>query len=120
MKRFLFIASFQLLCMLIASAQTIAESPQQRKTFVYLRGDYRQRGIAVQPATPAVLPALPDSAEPARLRLARWLVSRENPLTSRVIVNRIWQELFGQGIVTTSEDLGSQGTKRRLDLIEPG
>src|SRR5207247_2462938 len=80
-------------------------------TFVYVRGDYRQRGIAVQPATPAVLPALPDSAEPARLRLARWLVSRENPLTSRVIVNRIWQELFGQGIVTTSEDLGSQGAK---------
>ncbi len=54
----------------LTQAQTIAESPQQRKTFVYLRGDYRQRGIAVQPATPAVLPALPESAEPARLRLA--------------------------------------------------
>ena len=95
----------------LTQAPTIAESPQHRKTFVYLRGDYRQRGIELQPATPAVLPALIDSAEPARLRLARWLVSPENPLTPRVIVNRIWQELFGQGIVTTSEDLGSQGAK---------
>jgi hypothetical protein len=95
----------------LTQAQTIAESPQHRRTFIYLRGDFRQTGVEVHPGTPAVLPPLPQGPEPARLRLARWLIARDNPLTSRVIVNRIWQELFGQGIVTTSEDLGSQGAK---------
>jgi hypothetical protein len=56
-----------------------------------------------------VLPALRIENMAPRLALARWIASRENPLTARVIVNRLWQELFGRGIVRTSEDFGAQG-----------
>ncbi len=85
------------------------EAPVQRETFVHLRGDRRTPGARVVPATPEALPPMPPSDEPARLRLARWLVSRENPLTARVTVNRWWNEIFGRGLVTTTEDFGHQG-----------
>ena len=85
------------------------ESPVARETFVHLRGDRRTPGARVVPATPEALPPMPPSDEPARLRLARWLVSRENPLTARVTVNRWWNEIFGRGLVTTTEDFGHQG-----------
>ena len=58
---------------------------------------------------PAVLPPLPSLAKPARLLLAEWIASPENPLTARVEVNRIWQELFGTGLVETAENFGTQG-----------
>ena len=93
----------------LTQANVIVESADPVKTHLALRGDYRQQGPQVQPDTPAFLPRLPPSGEPPRLRLARWLVSRENPLTARVTVNRIWQELFGTGLVRTSEDFGVQG-----------
>ncbi|MDE2928235.1 MAG: DUF1553 domain-containing protein [Acidobacteriota bacterium] len=73
------------------------------------RGMYDQRGDEVQPATPGVLPAMDPDLPRNRLGLARWLVSDDNPLTSRVMVNRFWQEVFGTGLVRTSEDFGSQG-----------
>lgn len=92
-----------------SQAQTIAESSEPPRTYIHVRGDFRQKGIEVQPATPAVLHPLPAGAKPNRLVLAHWLVSPENPLTARVTVNRIWQELFGRGLVRTSEDFGSQG-----------
>ena len=73
------------------------------------RGMYDQRGEEVRPATPGVLPAMDPDLPRNRLGLARWLVSDDNPLTSRVMVNRFWQEVFGTGLVRTSEDFGSQG-----------
>jgi hypothetical protein len=94
----------------VSLAPTIAEGPNRRKTHISLRGDYLAKGIEVEPGTPSVLPAL-SSSRPSRLELAQWLVSSNNPLTARVIVNRIWQELFGQGLVTTPEDFGTQGAK---------
>ena len=95
----------------LSQAQTITESSELRKAHVAIRGDYRQNGVEVQPATPAVLHAASGGPPPTRLALARWLMSPSNPLTARVMVNRFWQELFGQGIVTTPDDFGAQGAK---------
>jgi hypothetical protein len=91
----------------LSEISAIAEPPPTRPTYLHLRGDYRAPGAVVQPDTPAILPARNGPAN--RLGLARWLVSRDNPLTARVIVNRIWQELFGAGLVATSEDFGTRG-----------
>jgi len=95
----------------LSQAYTMAESAAPVRTCVAVRGDYRQKGPEVQAATPAALPPLGQGDEPPRLRLARWLVSRENPLTARVAVNRMWQESFGAGLVRTSEDFGTQGDR---------
>ncbi|MBX3176993.1 MAG: PSD1 domain-containing protein [Candidatus Hydrogenedentes bacterium] len=73
------------------------------------RGDFRTPGAPVTPGVPAVLSAIHAPADPNRLNLARWLVAPENPLTARVTVNRIWQQLFGQGLVTTPDDFGVRG-----------
>jgi hypothetical protein len=86
----------------------IAENPRPPRTHIQLRGDFRSPGIEVQPGT---LEVITDSDEPVsdRLDLARWIASPKNPLTARVAVNRIFQELFGRGLVVTSEDLGTRG-----------
>ncbi|MCC6492763.1 MAG: DUF1553 domain-containing protein [Pirellulales bacterium] len=91
--------------------QARSDHPQ---TFVFIRGNHLNLGREVQPATPAALPPLqPEGARATRLDLARWAASPENPLTARVIVNRIWQAYFGLGIVETSEDFGTQAPKPR-------
>lgn len=79
-----------------------------RPTFVYHRGEFLQPKHQVSPAAPAFLPKI-DSPNPNRLDLARWLVSRDNPLTARVVVNREWSAFFGAGIVRTLQDFGYQG-----------
>jgi mono/diheme cytochrome c family protein len=81
-----------------------------RPTHVHIRGDFKKKGIAVEPGTPAFLPKLsPRGDRPDRLDLARWVVDPNNPLTARVAVNHIWAQLFGQGLVRTTEDFGTQG-----------
>lgn len=81
-----------------------------RETAVQIRGNYKITGEKVSPGTPAVFHSI-DSKSPSRLDLANWLVDRRNPLTARVWVNRMWESLFGAGIVRTSEEFGSQGDR---------
>jgi len=80
-----------------------------RKTHVQLRGSYLQKGKEVKPGVPAAFHPLPAGAGADRLSLAKWLVDRRNPLTARVVVNRYWEQIFGIGLVETSEDFGNQG-----------
>jgi hypothetical protein len=87
----------------------MAEMATPRDTFMLIRGQYDQKGDKVTAATPAFLPRPPNDEKLDRLALAKWLVSREHPLTARVFVNRLWQQIFGIGIVRTTEDLGTQG-----------
>ena len=82
---------------------------QRRKTHVQLRGNYLALGEEVAPGVPEVFPKLPAGANADRLALARWLVSRENPLTARVQANRLWEAIFGLGLVRPAEEFGSQG-----------
>ncbi len=81
----------------------------RRHTFIQSRGNYLALGEEVQPGLPEVFKPLPSGETPDRLALARWLVSPDNPLTARVIANRYWEQIFGIGIVRTSEEFGSQG-----------
>lgn len=82
----------------------------RRRTHVFDRGNYLLKGNRVEAGVPKVLPHLPKGETP-RLAFAKWLVSKENPLTSRVIVNRLWEQIFGIGIIETLEDFGTQGLK---------
>ncbi len=77
---------------------------------ILARGQYDRPGEKVQANTPEALPPFPDGAPRNRLGLAQWVVHPDNPLTARVTVNRFWQELFGHGLVLTSEDFGIMGT----------
>lgn len=82
---------------------------QKRETHVFERGNWLVKGQAVQPDIPNAFKASASIAPRNRLEFARWLVSRNNPLTGRTIVNRVWEQIFGNGIVETLEDFGSQG-----------
>ncbi len=85
------------------------EMDQPRETFVLMRGAYDRKGERVMPSTPGMLPAFSSELPRNRLGLARWLTSSSNPLTARVMVNRLWQSFFGVGLVRTAEDFGVQG-----------
>ncbi len=82
---------------------------KERDSHVMPRGQFPSTGPSVVPQTPASLPALNKSSRLNRLDLARWLVSNEHPLTARVEANRIWQHLFGKGLVNTPDDFGTKG-----------
>jgi hypothetical protein len=82
---------------------------KRRVTHTMIKGNFRVPGEPVTPALPAAFHPLPRGAELNRLGLARWLVDRDNPLTARVMVNRLWAQLFGMGLVATQEDFGTQG-----------
>jgi mono/diheme cytochrome c family protein len=82
---------------------------QRRKTRIQFRGNFLDLGEEVSEGAPAAFPPLPKDGPPNRLALARFLVSPENPLTARVIANRFWEQIFGIGIVRTSEEFGAQG-----------
>ncbi|MFN7923379.1 MAG: PSD1 and planctomycete cytochrome C domain-containing protein [Bryobacteraceae bacterium] len=93
-----------------SQAQVMVHDPSAGPTKLRIRGAWNAYGIDVASATPAFL-TQPGKDAPTRLDLARWLVSRDHPLTARVWVNRTWQEFFGRGIVKTSEDFGKQGER---------
>jgi hypothetical protein len=93
-------------------AQSFVEGTNNRPTFVHVRGDFLRPGEQVQPGVFGVLhPFKPRCGKPDRLDLARWIVDPANPLTSRVTVNRIWQHLFGRGLVESVGDFGTRGQK---------
>jgi len=93
----------------LPTVMVMLDQPGIRKTHLLKRGAYDAPGEEVRPGVLAALPSLPADSTPNRLTLARWLVSRDHPLTARVTVNRLWQMLFGTGLVKTVEDFGSQG-----------
>ncbi|HRA89773.1 MAG TPA: DUF1553 domain-containing protein, partial [Planctomycetaceae bacterium] len=82
---------------------------KHRTTMLQFRGSYLDKGHEVHEGVPAVFPPIPEGEPVNRLTFAQWLISEENPLTARVVVNRYWENLFGRGIVLTSEEFGSQG-----------
>ncbi len=92
------------------TVMVMQEAPGLRETHVLLRGNYSAPGEKVEPGVPEqLLGAWPEGAPKDRLGLAQWLTKRDHPLTSRVVVNRVWQQLFGVGLVKTSDNFGLQG-----------
>ncbi|MDP4678910.1 MAG: DUF1549 domain-containing protein, partial [Cyclobacteriaceae bacterium] len=93
----------------VTAVMVMQDLPEPRPAFILQRGAYDAPGEQVEPGAPEwILPFSKDFSND-RLGLAKWLVNEQNPLTARVIVNRYWQIFFGQGIVKTVEDFGSQG-----------
>ncbi len=93
----------------LPTLMVMEEMAKPRPAFLLKRGAYDAPGEKVERGVPAALPPMPEDFPDNRLGFARWLVSAEHPLTSRVAVNRFWQMLFGAGLVRTTEDFGAQG-----------
>lgn len=92
----------------LPTVMVMEEMSPRRPTYRLNRGVYDAPAEEVFPSTPSILPPMPD-AEKNRLSFATWLMQEENPLTSRVTVNRFWQMYFGTGLVKTADNFGSQG-----------
>ena len=98
----------------VTSTMIMRELPAPREAYIHLNGDFLRKGAPVGPGALGVLNPLPEPAPGQRLNradLARWLTSRDNALTARVTVNRMWQGYFGKGIVETENDFGITGDK---------
>jgi hypothetical protein len=95
----------------IPTTPIMRELPEgkQRVTRIHRRGNFLDQGEEVAPGLPKVFGGFPDGAAANRLGVAEWLTDAENPLTARVMVNRVWARVFGKGIVETEEDFGMQG-----------
>lgn len=90
-----------------------------RPTPIFERGNWLVHGKSVSPATPRSLNALPENAPANRLGMAQWLMSPQNPLTARTLVNRVWEQFYGTGLVETLEDMGTQGaTPSHPELLD--
>ena len=90
-------------------SRVMEELSEKRETRILIRGEHTNPGKVVKAATPGFLHKMPKEAPDNRLGLAKWLVSKENPLMPRAVVNRWWSEFFGNGLSATLEDLGKQG-----------
>lgn len=88
----------------------MADAAEPRESHLFIKGDFTRLGEKVVPGTPAILPPL-TAEKPTRLDLARWVVDPANPLTARVMINRVWQQYFGRGLVETENDFGTQGSR---------
>ncbi|MBS1946732.1 MAG: DUF1553 domain-containing protein [Bacteroidetes bacterium] len=116
-------AYWELLSANVPTTPVMMDNPSymHRPTHVFERGNWLVKGPVVQPDVPHSLNPLPKDAPHNRLGLAMWVVDKKNPLTARTIVNRLWEQLFGTGIVETLEDLGTQGAapthKELLDYL---
>jgi hypothetical protein len=95
----------------LTTVPVMRELPEgkRRKTRIQFRGNYLDLGDEVSEGVPAAFHPLPKGAPLNRLTLAKWLVDEDNPLTARVIANRFWEQVFGVGLVRTSEEFGAQG-----------
>ena len=91
------------------SVMVMDQSQKNRKTHLLMRGQYNQPKQVVTAGVPQIFTRLPEDQPADRLALAKWLTSKDHPLTARVAVNRYWQMIFGMGLVKTTEDFGSQG-----------
>lgn len=94
----------------IPTTMIMRERSELRPAYIYQRGLYDQPGEPVQRRTPESLPPMKTDQPLNRLGFAQWLIDRDHPLTARVTVNRFWQQLFGVGLVKTSEDFGALGS----------
>jgi hypothetical protein len=95
----------------VPEAMVMKELPRPKPAFMLKRGAYDAPGVPVTANTPAALPPFPSDQPRNRLGLARWLLEPQHPLTARVAVNRLWQMMFGRGLVETSDNFGSQGAR---------
>ncbi|MBM3460105.1 MAG: DUF1553 domain-containing protein, partial [Armatimonadetes bacterium] len=95
----------------VPNVMVMEEMAQPRPTHILIRGQYDKKGDAVTAGFPAALGKPEGSHTPNRLDLAKWLVSPNHPLTARVAVNRFWEQYFGQGLVRTAENFGTQGER---------
>ena len=93
----------------VREISTMRESKTPRPAYILERGDYTLAGEKVERETPDWLPPFPEDQPRNRLGFAKWLTSPDHPLTARVTINRIWQQIFGTGIVETSDNFGIQG-----------
>ncbi len=114
---------WSLLTMQTATTPVMVENPKEmhRESHVFERGNWLVKGKLVTPGVPKSLNPFPANAPANRLGLAMWLTSKQNPLTARTMVNRLWEQVFGVGLVETLEDLGTQGAspthKELLDYL---